>query len=157
MHRWAILGSLVLVSVLLLAAFLGVLAAPSRAHVVPLDTDLGKARDTVASTNANTTMPITQSEIIQPGVPMWLRDVGVVLEFAPDVTGVVTVALSPTTLQNPPPGGAIPRSWWITTTSPSYEVSATFIYSDVVRDIVVALDKSGSMEYDTLCYGCWEI
>ena len=23
-------------------------------------------------------------------------------------------------------------------------------------DIVIVYDKSGSMEYDTLCYGCWE-
>ncbi len=152
MRRWVILCSIGLLSVLLLAGFLGGIAVPSRARAAAGS----EARDVVASTSANALVPITRSQTIEPDTPMWLRDVGVVLEFGPGATGVVTAAMSPATPQNPPPGGAISRSWWITTTSPAYEVDATFIYTDVVRDIVLAFDKSGSMEFDTLCYGCWD-
>ncbi len=154
MRRWVILCCIGLLSVLLLAGFLGGLAVPSRAHAAAGS----GARDVAANTSVNALVPITRSWTIEPGgAPWWLRDVGVVLEFDPGATGVVTVAMSPATPQNPPPGGAISRSWWISTTSPAYEVTATFIYSDVVRDIVLALDKSGSMEFDTLCYGCWTL
>ncbi len=153
MRRWVILCSIGLLSVLLLAGFLGELAVPSRAHAAAGS----GARDVAANTSVNALVPITRSWTIEPGgAPWWLRDVGVVLEFDPGATGVVTVAMSPATPQDPPLGGAVSRSWWITTTSSAYEVTTTFIYSDVVRDIALLLDSSGSMEFDTLCYGCWE-
>ena len=89
---------------------------------------------------------------------MDMGDTDVILEFAPGASGMVTVTTVPTTPVNPPVYGAIPMNWHITTTATSYEVTATFVYSRAARDADIALvfDKSGSMEYETLCYGCWD-
>ncbi|MBN2006529.1 MAG: VWA domain-containing protein [Anaerolineae bacterium] len=100
--------------------------------------------------------PVTASATIEPGTEQTMGDTDVMLAFDPGADGEVTVTLVPTTPVNPPPGGAIARSWFITTTAENYAVTATFGYSLVTpADVVIAFDRSGSMEFNTLCYGCW--
>ncbi len=141
-HPWTAFCITALLAALLLAA-LCLLATSSGAQ---------------GSQAADTLTPITYATVITPGQPMVMGDTDVILEFAPGASGMVTVTLVPTAPVPPPPGGAISLTWDITTTATSYEVTATFIYSRAARDadIALVLDDSGSMEYDTLCYGCWE-
>ena len=109
----------------------------------------------LAQVSSVITQPVTAASPITVGVPMTMGDTDVALIFAPGASGVVTATLVPTTPVNPLPG-AVPRSWFITTTAENYEVTATFEYSLVMPvDVVIAFDQSGSMEFDTLCYGCW--
>ncbi len=146
-HPWTALCATALLAGLLLAA-LCLLATSSGAQGSP-------AAGAVA---ADALTPITYATVITPGQPMVMGDTDVILEFVPGASGMVTVTLVPTAPVPPPPGGAISLTWDITTTATSYEVTATFIYSRAARDadIALVLDDSGSMEYDTLCYGCWE-
>ncbi len=84
---------------------------------------------------------------------------GVTLAFAPGAEGWVTVTLTDT----PPvglPTGALSASWQLTTSAPTYDVTATFDYGKIVRrsdgvDVVLAVDRSTSMEDQTRCWGCW--
>jgi hypothetical protein len=146
-HAWAALCTTALLAGLLLAT-LCLLATSSGAQGSP-------ATDAAV---ADALTPITYSTTITPGQPMVMGDTDVILEFAPGASGMVTVTLVSTAPAPPPPGGTISLTWDITTTAISYEVTATFIYSRAARDadIVLVLDDSGSMEYGTLCYGCWE-
>jgi len=104
------------------------------------------------------TQPVTAASVITPGMPLALGDTDVTLTFAPGASGTVTATLVPTTPVNPPRYGAIERSWFITTTAENYSATATFGYDwNYPNDVVLAIDTSGSMEFDTLCYGCWTV
>lgn len=102
----------------------------------------------------------TQARQIVTWMPMDFNN-GLTLDFAPETVGWVTVTLTTT----PPvdlPAGGISASWWLTTSAPTYEVTATFNYNHEAFigpppgvDVVLALDSSGSLEFDTLCFGCW--
>ncbi len=152
MQKQLILCAVALLAAVVLVALLGALTGPSNAQTsTPLPADR-------AAASASSVTPTTYVTTIIPGVPMTMGDTDVILEFTPGASGLVTVTMVPTTPVNPPVYGAIPMNWHITTTATSYEVTATFVYSRTTRDADIALvfDKSGSTEFDTLCYGCWE-
>ncbi|MBN2004607.1 MAG: VWA domain-containing protein [Anaerolineae bacterium] len=108
------------------------------------------------SAPARQATPVTASAAIAPETPLAMGDTGVTLTFAAGAAGAVTVTLVPTMPIAPPPGATLNSSWLVTTTAEDYAVTATFAYSQIVPvDVVVAVDTSGSMEFDTLCYGCW--
>jgi len=110
----------------------------------------------VAPANSMATSPVPASTTITPETPLAMGNTGVTLTFASGASGAVTVTLSPTMPANPLPGATLDRSWFITTTAEAYAVTATFAHSQTMPvDVVLAVDKSGSMEFDTLCYGCW--
>ena len=157
MRYWSVLCGIVLalLAVLLLIVFAVTPDAPAQAHSDSVGVVLPHSVAASESVLSAGVILITYHTTITSGIPMVMDGTSTILEFAPGVTGSVTATLVPMTPQNPPAGGAIPRSWWITTTAPSYEVTVTFIYSDIGRDVVLVLDQSGSMEFHTLCYGCW--
>ncbi len=96
---------------------------------------------------------------IQPGKPMVMGEADLILEFAPGASGIVTATRISTRPVDPPPGG-YPVHWEITTTAASYTATATFLLNAATvpitaADTVLTVDQSGSMEFETLCYGCW--
>jgi hypothetical protein len=153
MQKRLILCAAALLAAVVLVVLLGALTGPSNAQ-----TSTPPLAGRAAASASSSVTPTTYVTTIVPGVPMAMGDTDVILEFAPGASGLVTVTMVPTTPVDPPVTGAIPMNWHITTTATSYEVTATFVYSRAARDADVALvfDQSGSMEYDTLCYGCWE-
>jgi hypothetical protein len=153
MQKRLILCAAALLAAVVLVILLGALTGPSDAQ-----TSAPLLADRAAASASGSVTPTTYVTTIVPGLPMTMGDTDVILEFAPGASGLVTVTMVPTTPVNPPITGAVPMNWHITTTATSYEVTATFVYSRAARnaDVVLVFDESGSMEFDTLCYGCWD-
>ncbi|MBN1872648.1 MAG: VWA domain-containing protein [Anaerolineae bacterium] len=153
--------SLLTLTTTLLAAPTGINLQLTQVDVRTVSTSRESEVDLISYSRASRApvTPTSYTAPIHPGTEMLMGNTNLKLAFAPGATGTITATLWPARPVAPPITGVFSPYWILSTTATNYEVTATFDYRRTTQvteaDIVLVVDKSGSMEMDTLCYGCW--